>query len=188
MESNYKLIGVFITIAVLLSCCSTTITKGATEKEIVSFMLDFIVQKKIGGTVNYIQTSGQTWVDAPPSANIVIWRPPAENVSEYSIAYLKNDEPIKVWLYADNNLVEVADKKGTIEEYVNNHISNPQSDIWAWGYYEFGILSISDDNKLARVYVGISRGRLCGQGIIYTLRKTDQEKWLIVGEKIIWIS
>jgi len=188
MNSNNKIIALFILSAVLLSTCSSAINKETAEQELVSFMLDFIVQQEIGGTANYIQASGQPWVDAPPNANIIIWSPPVDYIHEDSIDYVKSDEPIKVWLFADGKLVEAADKKGAIENYEETNMSNPKSNIWAWGYYEFGIMSISDNGQEATVYVGVSCGPLCGHGVMYTVNRNSFGKWVIKDSKDLWIS
>lgn len=188
MKANSRVIAALIAIVIIPSGCSPAITKETAEKELVSFELDFIVQQEIGGTANYIQTSGQPWVAAPPSANIIIWSPPAENVNADSIEYLKSDAPIKVWLYADGKLAEATDKEGTIQEYKQTHMSSPQSDIWAWGYYEFGIMSMSSDHQEATVYVGASCGPLCGHGVMYTVDRNGFGKWEIKDAKDLWQS
>jgi hypothetical protein len=165
-----------------------SVTKDKTEKELVSFMLDFIVQQEIGGTVNYIQSSGQPWVDAPPDANMIVWAPPDKDRAEYTINYLKSGEPIKVWWFADNQLIETAKKKESIQKYQETHMSDPESNIWAWGYYEFGVLSVSLDNREATIYVGVSCGPVCGHGVIYAVHRNNSGKWEINDSKDIWIS
>jgi hypothetical protein len=188
MKTNNKIIVILIAISIFLSGCSPAITKETAEKELVSFMLDFIVQQEIGGTANYIQTSGQPWVDAPPNANIIVWYPPAENFPGDTIRYLQIDEPIKVWLYADNKLVEATDKKETIQKYDETQMLNPESDIWAWGSYGFGILSISESNNEAKVFFGVSCGPLCGHSVIYTVKRNTSGKWEIKDEQILEVS
>jgi hypothetical protein len=183
-----KMIAMLAVLAALLSSCSPSITKESAEKELVSFMLDFIVQQEIGGTANYIQTSGQPWVDAPPGANIIIWSPPVENTQSDSLDYVKSDAPIKVWLYSDHKLVEVTNKQEAVQKYKQTYMSNPQSNIWAWGYYEFGIMSISSNNEEATIYVGASCGPLCGHGVMYTVKRNSSGKWEIRDSKQLWIS
>lgn len=158
------------------------------EKELVAFTLDFIVQNEIGGTASYIQTSGQPWVDVPPDANIIIWSPPVAGAGADSFEILIRDEPIKVWLYADGNLAEVENKKETIQEYEDTHMSDPESNIWAWGYYEFGIMSYSNNNREATIYLGVSCGPLCGHGVMYTVKRDSLGKWEIHNSKLLWIS
>ena len=80
MNSNNKILAMLIAIAIMLSACSPTITRDTAEKELVSFMLDYIVEQEIGGTANYILTSGQAWVEAPPSSNIIIWADPIKDI------------------------------------------------------------------------------------------------------------
>ncbi len=188
MKASYKIIAILAAFAVLLSGCSPSITKESAEKELVSFMLDFIIQQEIGGTVDYLQTSDQPWVDAPPGENIIIWAPPVDKAQD-SFESVNSDEPIKVWLYADNTLVEVTtNQKDAIEEYRQTYMSDSQSDIWAWGYYEFGIMSLSSDNQEATIYVGVFCGPLCGHGVMYTLERNSSGKWEITGSERIWIS
>jgi hypothetical protein len=187
MISNNKLITVFITIAVLLSNCFPTISKETAQKELVSFMIDFIVQQHLGGSANYIQTSGQPWVDTLGSASIIIWAPPVEKIDKNTFIYLKDNEPIKVWLYADNKLAEMTDKLGTIKDYEIAHNMSNESDVGAWGYYDFGVLSISDNNDEAKVYVGFSCGSYCGESDIYTLRSNSSGEWEIKDTEFLWV-
>lgn len=188
MKSNYKIIVLFVTIAVLLSSCSPFISKKSAENELISFMLDFIVQQEIGGTADYIQTSGQPWVVAPPRADIIIWAPPVDKEGENSYRYVNDDKPIKVWIFADNKLVEATDKTGTIKEYKETYITNSESNMWAWGSYKFGIMSYSKFNRKAEIYVGVSCGPLCGHGVIYTLRRNIFGKWKLIGFQDLWVS
>jgi hypothetical protein len=188
MKSSPKIIALFITITVLLSSCSPFVTKKIAEKELAAFMVDFIIQQEIGGTSDYIQTSGQPWVVAPPKANIIIWAPPIDETGENSFRHINDDDPIKVWIFVDNKLVESTDKTRTINEYYETYISNPKSNIWAWGHYDFGILSYSKLNYEANIYVGASCGPICGHGVIYTLRRNIVGKWKIIDVQDLWVS
>jgi hypothetical protein len=188
MKLNNKIVAILMAIAILLSGCSPAFTKKSIEKELVSFILDFIIQQDIRGPANYIQTSGQPWVDVPTNAKIIIWAHPVEKIDENTTNYLKDDEPIKVWLYADNKLAEMADKLGTIKDYQMTHnISNSETDTASWGYYDFGILSISDNNNEAKVYVGFLCGPVCGESDIYTLERNDSGKWEIKDSEFLWM-
>lgn len=188
MKTSNRITIIFITAAILLSGCSSGITKEAVEKELVSFIVDFIVQQEIGGPANYIQTNDRFWIDAPSSVNIIVWLPPVKNAEENSTEYLKSDEPIKVWLYADNKLVETIDKKETIQKFKQTYIINPESDTWAWGYYEFGIMSMSNNNQEAAIYVSVSCGNVCGHGAMYTLKRNNSGKWEIKESQGLWVS
>lgn len=188
MKLRNMIFVILMAMVILASGCSSTNTKETAEKDLVSFTLDFIVQQEIKGTANYIQTSGQPWVEAPPNANMIIWSPPVDNVSPDTIKYLKTNEPIKVWLYADNKLVEVADKEGAIQEYRQTHMSNPKSNIWAWGYYQFGIMSLSNNNNEAKIYVDVYCGITCGHGVMYTVKRNTSGKWEMTESKFLWVS
>ncbi len=157
------------------------------QQEIVDFLVDFIVQEEIGGTANYIRNSGQPWVTEPPKANLIVWAPAAENAGS-SFNFLKSDQPTKVWWYANDQLTETEDLIKSITEYKDRYMQKPASDIWAWGYYEFGIVSIGEDNQSAKVYVGASCGPLCGHGFFYTLQRGPNGKWWIAKSEHLWQS
>ncbi len=188
MKLNNKVIAILIAVAILLSGCSPALTKKSTEEELVSFMLDFIIQQHTVEPANYVQTSRQTWADVPADAKIIVWSAPVEKIDETTTNYLKDGEPIKVWLYADNELAEMTDKLGTIKDYQMTHnISNSETDTASWGYYSFGIFSISDNNE-AKVYVGFGCGPVCGEGDMYTLERNDSGKWEIKDTELLWVS
>lgn len=172
----------------LAACGRPALPDGQADQELGSFMLDYIVRQEIGGTANYIETSGQPWVDAPPDANIIVWAPPADKIPSDSLDYLRTDEPLHVWWFAGHQLVEVTDKQEAIQKYRQTYMSNSSSNIWGWGYYEFGILSLSNGDRDAKVYVGVSCGPLCGNGTIYSLHRSDAGKWAITGSEMRWIS
>src|ERR1041385_1638606 len=98
MKLNNKIIAILLVIAILLSGCSSAFTKKSTEKELVSFMLDFIIQQHTAEPANYVQTSRQAWIDAPVDAKIIVWSAPVEKIDETTTNYLKDGEPKKVWL------------------------------------------------------------------------------------------
>jgi hypothetical protein len=181
---GFGLVAVMLVVSV--TTCSSRANKER-ENEIVSFMLDFIVQQEIGGTADYIENSTQPWVDAPPEANIIIWAPKKAN-PERSSHPLNADKPIKVWWYADNQLVEARHKRAAIEQYVNDYMEHPSSNIWAWGYHEFGIMSVAKDGQMAEVYVGVSCGPLCGHGYFYTLQRSASGQWMIIDAQRAWVS
>ncbi len=157
------------------------------EKEITDFLVDFIVQQEIGGTADYIRNSGQPWVSSPPKANIIVWAPAVEKPG-MSTGFLQSAKPTRVWWYADDKLTETDDKLQSIEEYKQRYMQKASPDIWAWGYYEFGVISIADDRQTAKVYVGASCGSLCGHGFYYTLRRSPSGKWWITNAEHLWQS
>ena len=167
-----------------LTGCSPSITREETEKELVAFMLDSIIPKRDGGSANYVQTSGQPWLNPPPSATLIVYSPPNEKKDKAPWEQLKNDEPIKVWWYFDNKLVEATDKPIAIQKYVEIYEYNSHD----WLSYEFGILSISKNNKKATVYSGLSSCPECAGGSILTLERNDSGKWEITDSELLWLS
>ncbi len=154
------------------------------DKEIASTLLRFVIRYEIKATENYIHTSGQPWVKAPPNANIIIWSP----IRSYDPDYpqLNVAAPIQVWWYADGQLIEVQDKNEAILEYRQQFMENPKSNIWSWGYYAFGMLSVSRFRWLADVYVEASCGPLCGHGYRYKLLRGFFGKWWIIQAEHLW--
>ena len=67
-------------------------------------------------------------------------------------------------------------------------MKNASLDIWAWGYYEFGVVAMADDKQSAKVYVGASCGPLCGHGFYYTLQRSPSGKWWITDAEHLWQS
>lgn len=161
--------------------------EGAAREEIVSFVLDFIVTNEIGGTADYIESSGMPWVDAAPQANIIVYAPPVGNSND-SWSYVDSSRPISVWWYADNQLTKVEDMQKAIDEYEQIYMNDPKSDIFAWGSYDFGILEISKDLRTAKIYVGASCGPLCGHGLFYYLQRSASGEWWIYDSEDLWVS
>lgn len=161
------------------------VDKAQAEKEIVDFLVDFIVKEEIVGTVDYIRNTG--WGSEPPAANLIVWAPALEP-KEGSFAFLQSDQPTQVWWYADGQLTEKDDQLKSIEDYKQRYMQDAKSDIFAWGYYEFGIVSLADDMASAKVYVGASCGPLCGHGFYYTLQRSPSGKWWIVDAQHLWQS
>jgi sugar lactone lactonase YvrE len=158
------------------------------KNEIVSFVLDFVVKNEIGETVEVVRSSGMPWLKPPPDASIIIYAPPNES-NELSWEPLDSDNPITVWWYADGELTEADDKQKAIEEYHRIYMekSSLQS-IFTWGYYDFGILSISQDFRSADIYIGVSCGSLCGHGVKYILQRSSNGEWWIFDSTLLWMS
>ena len=193
MRSYHQTSVLLVTAACVLACRLLTacgrpaLRDGQADQQLGSFMLDYIVRQQIGGTASYIATSGQPWADAPPDANIIVWAPPADKIPNDSLDYLRTDEPLHVWWFAGNQLVEVTDKQEAIQAFRQFHFSSSTPN-HGWGYYEFGILSLSNGDRDAKVYVGVSCGPLCGNGTIYSLHRSDDRTWAITGSEMRWIS
>ncbi len=173
--------------AVLLSACGPSIPQAQVEQELVPFMLDFIVQQNLGGKAPYAQSGGHLWAEAPQDAALIVWAPPVKSSEQNGTLFVNTDEPTRVWWFADNQLAEVTDKVQAIQAFRQAHFSGDAPE-HGWGYYEFGILSVSADGRLAKVYLGISCGPLCGTGTIYTLQRNEAGTWSIKDSEGKWIS
>jgi len=166
--------------------CAPAIASEKAENELAAFMLSLVVQQKIGASADPIPSNPQPWAAAPQDAAIIVWAPPAEPIEDNSIEYLKIGEAIRVWWFAGNQLAEVTDKQDAIEQFKQAHISNLSST--HWGYYEFGILSMSNGNRDAEIYLGVSCGVLCGEGVIYVVHRNDSGQWETKDIRNVWIS
>jgi len=167
----------------LAGCTSTTMSKEV-EEELVSFMLKFIVEQQ-EGHAGYAQSIGQPWVNPPQDAILVIYFPPNDVKEKLPWEQLKFGEPIKVWWYLDNNLVEASDNQVAIEKYFEHY--QVAADQWP-GRYEFGILSVSRNNKRATIYESSSTCSECAGGMLYTLQKNESGEWEIIDSELLWLS
>jgi hypothetical protein len=149
-------------------------------------MLDLILTQEIGESSGMVESSAEPWQEVPSGASLIVWAPPRPDLEDTAATYLDTDRPIKVWQYVDHEIHEPADKTGAIQQYRDAMIYNP--DARTWGYYEFGILSFSNRHDEAQVYLGVSCGPLCGEGLIYSLHRGDSGTWEIVQTDPRWIS
>jgi len=173
-----------ISIAMSSAGCSSSNIDEETEKELISFMLDFIIQQQEEHT-NYVQTSGQPWLNPPSLANLIIYSPPNKESGKSPWEQLKIGEPIKVWWYFDNQLVEATDNQEAIQKYEEHYMS--ASHTWPWRY-EFGIISVSKDNTQATIYESSSSCSECAGGMLYTLQRNDAGEWEIKDSELLWLS
>jgi hypothetical protein len=187
MKKNIKhtiVLSLMLAMAFSLIGCSPFISREDAEKELVAFMLDHIIQNPSKEHVNYIQTSGQPWIDPPESAQLIIYAPPYKKIDKTPWEQLQTDKPIEVWWYFDNNLIEATEKEIALQKYVERYEYNSHD----WSSYEFGILSISNDNKTATVYSASSFCPECAGGSILTLEKSDSGEWIIIDSESLWLS
>jgi hypothetical protein len=176
-----------VAIAGLISpACTPAISGEKAENELAAFMLGLVVQRETGAATTPVKSPPQPWAAAPADTAIIVWAPPADKIEENTIEYLKTDEAIKVWWFAGNQMVEVTDKQEAIAQFRQAHMSSPSST--RWGYYEFGILSLSNGNRDAEIYLGISCGPLCGEGVIYVVHRNDTGQWETKEIRNVWIS
>jgi hypothetical protein len=146
-------------------------------------MLDYILQLGTDEKVTYVQTSGEPWLNPPPSAKIIIFLPPNSKKPKSPWDYLNGDRPIKVWWYFDNKLVETTDKEAAIREWEKTYM-----DI-SWPYrYEFGIFSLSNHNRSASIYFSASSCSECAGGRLIKLKRNASGQWVITKEELLWLS
>ncbi len=172
---------------VLLSACAPAVPTDQVEQELVAFTLRYMLRGP-DSTEPVSQSGAGQWADAPQDANLIVWAPPNDSLKNDSIEFLKSDQPEKVWWFAKDRLVEVTDQQNAIRQFRSAHFSSISPDNHSWGYYEFGILSLSRGNTQAKVYVGISCGPLCGTGTIYTLERNETGQWEVKDSEMKWIS
>lgn len=178
--------------SLLLSACGPSIPRAQAEQELGAFMLDYLIREQMGGPDNYTRTAGQPWSDAPEKVAIIVWAPPVEHFDNHTMEHLNTDMPRQVWWFAGAQLTEVtSDKAAAVQDYRDTRMARRPATTessWGWGYFEYGILSLSNRNHKAQVYVGISCGPLCGTGTIYTLERGASGKWEIRDSEREWIS
>jgi hypothetical protein len=192
MQNHSRIFGFALMVCILTSmllaaCAGPALPREQVEAELVPVMLDYIVHQKLGVSGAVVQSGGHTWGDAPLEAAIVVWAPPAGKIDNNTIEFLNTDQALRVWWFAGNELAEVTDRQEAIRAFRQYHFSGG-STTKSWGYYEFGILSLSNGNRAARIYLGASCGPLCGDGNILTLHRGDSGAWEITGSEMRWIS
>jgi outer membrane protein assembly factor BamB len=160
--------------------------KRQAENEIIDFALNFIIGDEIIETADFIIAHGEPWIDAPPSANIIIYSTVLGMTDGH--LHVDADTPIRVWWQTEDHLIEVDEKLKAIEEYQSIYMTRDYPSIFTWGYYEIGIAEINPDYRSAVIYIGVSCGRLCGHGVIYTIRRSASGKWWIFSQQTRWKS
>lgn len=171
------------------------------EAEIVQFMLDMIVQDEIEGTLRYIEDTN--WYGTGPTENLIVWSDvldaeASEAITETisfleTIPSLDEDNPRQVWTYGDGQLVQVtgdaAQKLAAIEAYREAFMDQEtEQHIFAWGFYEFAIVSLDPSLQQAEVYRSISCGPLCGSGYLFTLERAPDGDWYVSDSVHLWQS
>ena len=146
-----------------------------TENELVSFMLDYILQSRVDNNASFVQTRGEPWLNAPESAIIIrYWRGDSE-------------EPIKVWWYFDNQLVEAIDNQMAWDKWDEYYGYNPPSYTWP-DNIAFSIQSVSNSNMNATIYYSLSTCSECAAAFLFTLEKNASGKWLIIKDETLWMG
>ena len=164
---------------------AVVITRQQAEHELVTFMLDLILNQEIPKYLPYIPP-GERSIRAPAAvASLIIQAPPID-APQPGENPLDLTQPLRVWLYKDNQLFEAIDKTETIQQYRQDHMNYQLSQ--DWGFYNFGIVSISDDGQQAKVYWEVSCGFDCGHGYLNLMQRNAQGKWQITGAEWGWIA
>jgi hypothetical protein len=160
------------------------------EESLVAFMLDYVAENEIEAMIDFIETEGLPLIESPPEAFIIVWSSTFEEQGDYPWEWLDTERPNRVWLYNDGDQKIQEDKRRAIENYQQKYIeTSPASpSIFQWGYYEFGILSISEEQQEAEVYLHATCGSLCGHGILFTLKLNSDGMWEIVDQEGLWVS
>ncbi len=171
------------------------------EAEIAQFMVDTIVEEEIEGTSQYIEDTD--WYGTGPTKNLIVWsdvlEPEAsEAVTETNsflegIPELDSDNPRQVWSYDNGELLQitgdVAQKLAAIDAYREDFMDmETEQSIFAWGFYEFAIVSLDPGLLKAEVYRSISCGPLCGSGYLLTLERAPDGDWYVSDSTHLWQS
>ena len=184
-------------ICILLTACSSApgtthdptpsppLSRQQAEHELITFMLDYIVTQQIPENLPYIPPEERSISGPPALVSIIILAPAGEN-PEPGQNPLDITRPVRVWLHKDHQLYEAIDKTETIEQYRQDYMIF--QDLHYWGFYEFGIVSISDDGQQAKVYWEVSCGMNCGHGYLHILERNAQGKWEITGSEWSWVA
>lgn len=189
---KYLLAFSLMLLTLLFSACDSesrteeiAIDQQQAEHELVTFMLDYIVRQQIPENMPYIPPEDRSANGPPSLVSIIIQAPPGED-SDSSHNTLDLTQPIRVWLYTGNQLYEAIDRTETIEQYRQDYMDFQNSKYW--GFYDFGIISISEDGQQAKVFWEVTCGSMCGHGYMNILERNADGKWEITGAEWMWIA
>ena len=178
-----------VLVAALLSflapACKSQVEQDQVEAELALFMRDYIVDKYLDANLAYPASADSEQAALKTVPSIIIWAPPGRNPHSPN-EFVKLDQPIKVWLFADGQLSEVSDKTAAIDQYRQEYMNYPESE--SWGYYNIGILSVTSKSQQAEVYLGASGGPMEGTGQVYTLQRSSSGEWVITDFEMVWIT
>lgn len=192
LKRNFHLLAAAI-LGFLLTACSpaanstpsAALNQKEVEAELVAFFLDYIIRQQIPENMPYIPPEDRS-PDGPPAVvSIIIQAPPGED-PDSSHNTLDLTQPIRVWLYSENQLYEAIERTETIEQYRQDYMDFQNSQYW--GFYDFGIISISEDGQQAKVFWEVSCGSMCGHGFMNILERNADGKWEITGAEWMWIA
>ena len=189
---KYSLVILTILIGIILPAYGSqstqeegVVSRQQAEHELVTFMLNHIQNQEIPQNLPYIPPEERA-TSGPAAIVSIIIQAPAGEKPEPGENPLDLTQPVRVWLYKDNQLYEAIDKTETIEQYRQDYMIF--HDLHDWGFYNFGIVSISDDGQQAKVYWEVSCGMDCGHGYLHILERNAQGKWVVTGSEWGWIA
>lgn len=199
----FSIVIILIATGVVIIGLNPSLSRQDAENEIASFMMELLVkqgpvgvetpsdyiyvQEEIKSPIENIETSNQPWLNASEPTTIIVWAPPLDNleVVDYSFNMLRMDDPISVWWYFDHTLVTASDKTAAIVKYREMFMSGGDVEVFGCphNFSSFGILSLSNNNRDAKVYVSVSNGSYCGLSTILLLHRQLFGKWEIIGDE-----
>lgn len=171
-------------LSVMMPACDAASESEHVNEQLAAFMLDHIVINFFGGSGSSVAPDEQVAPGSVPVPSIIVWAPPGTNTHSPG-EILDRNRPIRVWMYTDHRLSQVSDPTATIEEYLKTYVHYPG--IESWGFYDFGLFSVSRDRQSAEVYLGISCGPKCGSGYMVTLQRNPSGVWEIIETELVWI-
>lgn len=162
----------------------TAVDRTHAEEEIASFMLDFIVNEEMTGKAERYRTGIELPYHIPMGPDLIVYAPPDFATTD-PMHPTNPANPIQVWWFDNGRLNEEKDKHKLIKEFnklVDQYISTDQWQTKGWGYYEFGILTISDDYQSAEVYLSAF-----SFGVKYFLIRSPSGGWWIYHAEPLWV-
>jgi len=114
---------------------------------------------------------------------LIVWSP-VQGSQESPNLSMNIEQPIKVWIYEGDQLIEAADPGEAIEQYQQDHMTAA-----IYGLYDLGILSVAEDGQQAEVYVGFDCGFDChGHAYYYYLERNEMGQWEDTGTGVYIIE
>jgi hypothetical protein len=172
-------------LSILTPACESQAEREQVEAELALFMRNYSVDEYLDANLAYPASADTAQAALNTVPSIIIWAPPGRNPHSPG-EFVKLDQPIKVWLFADGQLSEVSDKTAAIDQYRQEYMNYPESE--SWGFYNFAILSVSSNGQQAEVYLGASGGPMEGAGQVYTLQRSSSGEWEITDFELVWIT
>lgn len=197
--------GVFISFSVVIILIAMAafywypfLSRQEAEYEIASFMTDLLVKQGPVGVetpsdylyvqdlkspIERVEPSDQPWLNASQQTTLIVWAPPMDNfnIDNNPFNVLRMDAPISVWWYFDNTVVTAKDKTEAIAKYAELFMSDAPEDGCPYNFSSFGILSLSGNNRDAKVFVDVVNGPLCGIQTTLLIHRQLSGKWEIKG-------